>query len=74
MTILIEKGIPIPEVTSGHRPGELTTAILALEIGDSFYYTKGRSLATMVSVLAKRKGRKFITRQEGDGARVWRTA
>lgn len=75
MKIRIEKGVPIPP-QKGRPPGgsPLRAALREMEIGDSFavgeeYVARTRNA---ISALKRASRRRFITRAEGDGIRVWR--
>lgn len=80
--IKIDKGVPIPKprLGSGGRPEKYPW--MRMEVGDSFYVAAGgRTLdAAQAGVsglaigAAKRLGRKYTTRREGAGVRVWRIA
>jgi len=71
--ITIDKDIPLP------RPrgrGKYKYPFLKMEIGDSFFCVEKQSrvASAAASYAASYKDRKFATRQEGDGVRVWRIA
>lgn len=69
MSIVIEKGIPIPPQRA--KDGSLRAEMAKMEIGDSFVY-KNRGHAFMA---AKRFGFKIQTRALPDGTyRIWRIA
>ena len=69
--IKIEKGVPIPPRDRGHRSSKYPWA--TMEIGDSFFVPKAK-MGSSASIAGKRYQRKFTTRPEGDGTRIWRQA
>ena len=75
--IKIEKGVPIPPRGRGANKTGLAHTLRTMETGDSFYYeTKSKSsesaMATVTATAARVHGKKFTTRKEGNGCRVWR--
>ncbi|CAB4149813.1 hypothetical protein UFOVP555_37 [uncultured Caudovirales phage] len=71
----IEKGVPIP-LAGGKHKGEILP-LAQLEVGDSVYVDDlvGSYGALRVRVAKENRrpnGKRFITRREGDGTRVWR--
>lgn len=61
MSIVIEKGIPIPR--------SLSQALREMQVGDSFVIAEKSNLHT----LSKRVGINIVTRKQPDGTfRVWR--
>lgn len=69
MNIEIEKSVPIPTNGPGRRSiypwGQM-------ELGDSFFVPGKKLMDKQVHVRARRDGRKYLVRSEGDGQRVWR--
>lgn len=66
----IEKGIPIPP----RRKSGMTEVLRALEVGDSvLLMTTYSSVGGIVYLARAGTEKKFVTRTEGDGIRVWRT-
>ncbi len=74
MTIQVEKNIPIPQRARGG--GKRKYPLDIMEVGDSFFLggVKQNFVAGSVSYASRKYGFKFVTRTEGDGARVWRIA
>ena len=74
---VIEQDIPIPAPRQGRRDqrGVMTT-LRQLEVGQSYLVkdVKPDTARGYASVLGRRIGRKFATRQQDEGIRVWRTA
>lgn len=71
MSIVIEKGIPLPEPRN--RASEIGDAVRSAEVGDSFLID--RKAARNLGNYAKGSGRKFVQRKVDDRlARVWRVA
>tara|TARA_R110000868_G_C10549144_1_gene735727 strand:- start:287 stop:499 length:213 start_codon:yes stop_codon:yes gene_type:complete len=70
MSIKIDKGVPIPS-----RVATLKAIYpwSTMDVGDSFY-VEDASVGNRTSDVGSRIGRKFISRKEGDGVRIWRTA
>lgn len=67
--VKIDKGIPVPTET---RVRASKYPLAEMEVGDSFFTEK--DIKGMISrFAAKHNGKKFVTRKEGDGIRVWRT-
>ena len=73
----IEDNVPLPKAR--RKRGELYKTADALEVGQSFYVSdppRGRNglllVITRLSYLSRKTGKKFTSRAEGDGARVWR--
>lgn len=74
--IAIDKNVPVPPRIGG-RPGGRPTKYpwLDMEIGDSFRTSgKRNSIGAAVAWATKQYGRKFVTRREDDGVRIWRIA
>ncbi len=68
----IDKDIPVPERRRG-RPAKYPFAIM--EPGDSIAARPVVAVQRAASAHAKRHGRKFVCRAQGDGTvRVWRVA
>jgi len=69
--ITVEKNIPIP---SPAKKEPTKYPWKTMEVGDSFF-VKGdaKSVRSQASYATKRYCRKFVTRQEKDGIRFWRT-
>jgi len=75
--IKIDKGVPIPAVENargkgGRRP---KYPFVCMEIGDSFFTnTHPKTVRTAASTHYRRHNKKFTTRSENGGTRVWRIA
>ena len=70
--IKIDKGLPVP---SGSRGANSKYPFADLEIGDSFFVNvKQQLFCSAVAGYAKRHNKKFTTRSENGGTRVWRIA
>ena len=70
--IKIDKGVPVPEESRGAN-GKYPFG--DLEIGDSFFVgVKQQLLCAAVSGYGRRHNKKFTTRSENGGTRVWRIA
>lgn len=72
--IKIEKNIPMPSV--GARGRQKTYPFDEMEVGDSFY-VEDRTTSQISSLAYNWKQRhgsnsKFVVKQEGPGARIWR--
>ena len=73
MELKIEKGIPLPDASTPNAG--FTATIKRMEVGDSFFMPgKQPNISGRLSYLQKTTERKFATRKEGDGVRIWRTA
>lgn len=73
MTFVIEKNVKLP---SGRNNIEYSFLDL-MDIGDSVYLDKfadQRGAYQYILLKAKSKGLKLVTRAEGSGRRIWRTA
>jgi hypothetical protein len=80
-SFLIERGVPLP-----HKAQTTKFPTLSLAVGDSFhvpfsYYTDNPSVRTVygrihshIKMMRDRTGRKFSTRRDATGLRVWRVA
>ena len=66
--INIEKSVPIPEGKTKPRIYPFST----MELGDSFFVKNGTSARAAASHYSAGTDRKFTTRKEGEGYRVWR--
>ena len=70
--VKIDKGVPIPVSSKvRHYPWIL------MEVGDSFFVEnisegKFADFRSMASAAGRRYGRKYTTRREGTGVRIWR--
>lgn len=70
--IKIDKGIPVPDESRGAN-GKYPFA--DLEIGDSFFVNvKQVAVCSSAAGYGKRHNKKFTTRSENGGTRVWRIA
>lgn len=74
MSFAIEKGVDVTKAAGRGRPWKYP--FLEMEIGDSFFVPadlaeKVRAAATSAG---RRYGKKYVTRKEGNGRRVWRIA
>lgn len=64
----IEKGVPMPK---NKRATKYPFA--EMEVGDSFYVEPDNgSIHAAASWYGKRNNKKFATRKEGEGRRIWR--
>lgn len=69
--IKIDKGVPIP--TSRWSGAKRKYPFPDMEIGDSFFTdTKQETVGSSVATYAKFNNKKFTTRSENGGTRVWR--
>lgn len=70
----IEKNVPIPESTA--RKGEILP-LSRMEVGDSVYVDdlvgSYGALRVRLAKAHKRGAKRFISRREENGTRVWRT-
>jgi hypothetical protein len=77
MKFEIEKGRPLPPPHTGETLG-LARTLAAMEVDDNFYIDgkKQNEITGQLRawVLRHDPARKFATRKEGAGCRVWRTA
>lgn len=66
--IKIDKGIPIPPSNTGSR-----YPFAHMEVGDSFFAeTRQSKMTAAARNWGVRLKRKFVTRKESNGTRVWR--
>ena len=75
--IAVDKNVPIPPRERGWEGGQAPKYPWAtMEIGDSFYVPGAtqKNMSGPIFHAMQRTGRKFISRKEGDGVRVWRIA
>ncbi len=71
--ITIENNIPLP--TRANKDRAPKYPIEQLLVGQSFHVGITRAaLYTHALRVAKETGRKFVVREEGEGARIWRKA
>ena len=71
MTMQIEKGVPIPQVTA--RAGKNVQLLRQMEVGDSVLFPNVESKKVMRFYrVAKNIGFKVLLRKEGSGVRMWR--
>lgn len=72
MSIIVEKGIPIPAKPG--RPAKYDFAVL--DVDESFFApVRPGTLRTCLRRARKKLGdRRFVVRADGDGARCWRVA
>jgi len=70
--IKIDKGIPAP---SAAGPGVTHRPFATMAVGESFRIEAADAHRTRVaaSKYARRHGKRFTVRKDGDGYRVWRT-
>lgn len=66
----IEQNVPLPPITRG----VLAPLFQKMKVGESFWTDRysGKTLQAMASRAGAKLGRKFITRGEKGGRRVWR--
>lgn len=70
MPYSIEKNIQMPPARLGHKSSELRDTLTMMEIGDSFYIEKPQK--AVGTYFTKQKPKKFATRKEKTGIRIWR--
>ena len=71
--ITIDSNIPLPART--RKDSTPKYPIAELNVGQSFWVELSKAgLYTHALKVAKATGRKFVVREEGEGARVWRKA
>lgn len=65
----IEKNIPVPD---GYRRSNWPFD--EMEVGDSFAVPKAKARVAKQAAYNRNKGidRRYVTRSEGDGVRIWR--
>ncbi len=74
---IIENNVPIPRMNRGPKSGLAMGAVLrALEVSQSVLIgdSTHKDVGARVSYIARTMGRKFTTRKEGGGVRVWRVS
>lgn len=64
--ITIEKNVPLP-TASYKYPFD------SMELGDSFHVKTNKISASVYVYNKANKDKKFVSRKDGDGYRVWRT-
>lgn len=73
--MFIEKGIPVHDPRGNANASRGKYPWEAMQIGDSFFAAVSpNALRTTAQYHARKTGRKFVVRKEGDGARAWRIA
>lgn len=73
MKLKIQKRIPIPpRASAGRKRTPITIAAMSLDVGDSFWIGVNVRKAHARLETAKKDGRRFVARTEGDGTRIWR--
>jgi len=71
MSIVIERGIPLPPDIS--KIGDLTKTLSSMEIGDSILITSNqRSAQSAASKYGHQNGKRFTSRTMNTGLRIWR--
>lgn len=83
-SVTIEKGIPFPvskrsqKATRSDRGKRMKLPLIDLEIGDSIYVPADlmnrKNLQVIASKLGCDLGRRFRTKTEASGCRIWRLA
>jgi len=74
-TIKIEKDVPIHGGGNAGNRNPEKYPFREMEVGDSFFIAENpKAVQSSAYVAGKRLGRRFITRREGDGVRVWRVS
>ncbi len=75
MSFVIEKGVPPPAIGKA-APNGLRATILAMEVGDSFFYPSKSKHPhqNFYQVTKHLKERKYTCRTVEGGARLWRLA
>ena len=63
----VEKGVPVPEVSSKYP-------FKQMDVGDSFVFEldKKKQVSAAANHYAKKTGFGFTIREDGDGFRIWR--
>ena len=71
--MIIEKNVPMPATRQGRRT---RYPFGKMEIGDSILVESvpRKAIQSAASYFGRRRKWQFITKKEGDGARVWRIA
>jgi short-subunit dehydrogenase involved in D-alanine esterification of teichoic acids len=72
--LVIEKGVPIPEKKAAGCG--VVVALKSMEVGDSVFIC-GKSTTQLgggVAHVQRITGRRFTSRKEADGCRIWRIA
>lgn len=76
MHIVVEKNIPIPprpQSGKGRAMSEFTSALLSMEVGDSFLTERpSTKLGGFFAFARKKTGFRFCSRKVEGGTRVWR--
>lgn len=78
--LVIEKGIPIPPPLSGRKqPSRYRPELVIvkrMDVADSVLVPDSQQsdVITRLAYYRKEYGFRFVTRKEGDGTRIWRTA
>lgn len=75
-TVLVEKGIPIPEEKRGGKRYRVSKYPWEqMEIGDSFFIPgcDTQQFSSRISVAQLRTGYTFTARTAPEGVRIWRT-
>lgn len=69
----IEKTVEIPG-NAGRTGGPNRYPFPDMEVGDSFFVSgaQGSKAGPAAHTWGRSHGRKFVTRKEGDGVRIWR--
>jgi hypothetical protein len=83
VSAVAQTGVPIPPSRSTlpgrkRNPDTMAGRIRALKVGESLYFDKRQNIVCGTALAQKLHGRvdasfEFVTRKEGDGARIWRT-
>lgn len=64
----IEKGVPVPQP---YKRNGMTTALREMEVGDSRLFAE-ETQSNISARTCHMKPRKYVTRKESTGTRVWR--
>ena len=70
--IEIQKGVPLPARKRGAHRGEITKALLSMDVGDSIFILKKAGYWCVTYAKSVDPTRKFASRSEGEGRRIWR--
>ena len=84
MILRIESGIPAPVVkrrlkkTRSDRGSRMRLPLMEMDVGDSLYvpgdFLSRKNIQVICSKFSTDLNRKYMTRQENSGTRIWRLA
>jgi hypothetical protein len=69
----IQSGIPIPKKRNGPQTNKYRPKLERMQVGQCFFVDHVKT-ATTAFDFAAQLGIKIVTRREGSGIRIWRTA